>query len=195
MIKIFLADDHELFSEGLKSLLTKEDGLDVLGSAVCGEDAVREALRLRPDVVLMDVSMPDMNGITATGKILGAGSSASVIILSMHNDRRFIAESLKAGARGYMLKECSPEEMLHAIRIVNDGEIYLSPKVCTVLADDYLRLLAGEEAGAAPPLSEREREVLALLAKGRSAKQIADALSISKTTVATHRSRIMDKLG
>lgn len=193
MIKIFLADDHELFREGLRSLLTKEEDFEITGAAADGAEAVKAVLELRPDVVLMDVTMPGMNGIVATEKICEASCDTSVIILSMHNDRRYIAEGLKAGARGYVLKECSPEVMLEAIRTVRGGDVYLSPKACTVLVEDYLRLLGGENAEGANPLSERE--VLALLVKGRNAKQIADALAISKNTVDTHRRRIMDKLG
>ena len=209
MIRIFLADDHELFREGLRSLLTKEEDFEIAGAAADGAEAVKAVLELRPDVVLMDVTMPGMNGILATEKICEASCDTSVIILSMHNDRRYIAEGLKAGARGYVLKECSPEVMLEAIRTVEcspevmleairtvrGGDVYLSPKACTVLVEDYLRLLGGENADGANPLSEREREVLALLVKGRNAKQIADALAISKNTVDTHRRRIMDKLG
>ena len=198
MIRIFLADDHELFREGLRSLLTKEEDFEIAGAAADGAEAVKAVLELRPDVVLMDVTMPGMNGILATEKICEASCDTSVIILSMHNDRRYIAEGLKAGARGYVLKECSPEVMLEAIRTVRGGDVYLSPKACTVLVEDYLRLLGGENAEGANPLSEREREVLALLVKGRNAKQIADALAISaisKNTVDTHRRRIMDKLG
>ena len=195
MIRIFLADDHELW---LRSLLTKEEDFEIAGAAADGAEAVKAVLELRPDVVLMDVTMPGMNGILATEKICEASCDTSVIILSMHNDRRYIAEGLKAGARGYVLKECSPEVMLEAIRTVRGGDVYLSPKACTVLVEDYLRLLGGENAEGANPLSEREREVrevLALLVKGRNAKQIADALAISKNTVDTHRRRIMDKLG
>ena len=195
MIRIFIADDHELFREGLRSLLSKEKDFEIAGTAADGAEAVRAVLELRPDVVLMDVTMPSMNGIAATGKICAAAEGTAVIILSMHNDRRFIAEGLKAGARGYVLKECSPEVMLEAIRTVRGGDVYLPPKACSVLVGDYLRLLSGESAEGSNPLSEREREVLALLVKGRNAKQIADALMISKNTVDTHRRRIMDKLG
>ena len=195
MIRIFLADDHELFREGLKSLLSRESDIEVSGSAADGAEAVEAVLRLKPDVVLMDVPMPNMNGIAATGKICESLPGIAVIVISMHSDRRFIAESLKAGARGYVLKESSPEFVLDAIRTVNRGDIYLAPKACTVLVGDYLRLLANDDTHSANPLSEREMEVLQLLVKGRNGKQIADTLSISKNTVDTHRRRIMDKLG
>ena len=190
MIKLFIADDHELFREGLKSLLSREKDIEIVGSASDGLEAVNAVRRLKPEVVLMDVTMPNMNGIQATAKICSELPDIAVIVISMHNDRRFIAEALKAGARGYVLKE-----MLDAIRTVSRNEVFFSPKVCTVLVSDYLRLLGNEEVGRASPLSEREMEVLQLLVKGRNGKQVADALSISKNTVDTHRRRIMDKLG
>lgn len=194
MIRIFVADDHGLFREGLKSLLEREKDFEVTGSASDGETAVAAVLELHPDVVLMDVTMPIMNGITATAKICGNLPDVAVIVISMHSDRRFIAESLKAGAKGYILKESSPIVMIEAIRIVSRGDIYLSPKASTVLVGDYLRLLCSEGQRGTSPLSERETEVLHLLVKGLNAKQIAEILAISKNTVDTHRRRIMDKL-
>ena len=175
MIKIFLADDHELFREGLRSLLTKEEDFEITGAAADGAEAVKAVLELRPDVVLMDVTMPGMNGILATEKICEASCDTSVIILSMHNDRRYIAEGLKAGARGYVLKESSPEVMLEAIRTVRGGDVYLSPKACTVLVEDYLRLLGGER---------RRRREPALRARARSpraAREGAQRRSRSRT--------------
>lgn len=195
MTRVLLADDHELFREGLKSLLSNEIDIEIVGSASDGAAAVELALEHRPDVILMDVTMPNMNGIAATVKILETLPETRVVIISMHNDRRFIAESLKAGAAGYVLKESSTGVMLEAIRTVSRGEIFLSSKACTVLVEDYLRMLGNEEENGSCPLSERELEVLRLLVKGRNAKQIADTLSISKNTVDTHRRRIMDKLG
>ena len=195
MIRLFIADDHELFREGLRSLLSREKDIEIVGSASDGLEAVNAARQLRPEVVLMDVTMPNMNGIQATEKICSEFPDIAVIVISMHNDRRFIAEAMKAGARGYVLKESSPELMLDAIRTVSRKEVYFSPKVFTVLVEDYLRLLRNEDVVCANPLSEREMEVLQLLVKGRNGKQIADTLSISKNTVDTHRRRIMDKLG
>ncbi|MCD7877787.1 MAG: response regulator transcription factor [Cloacibacillus porcorum] len=195
MIKLFIADDHELFREGLKSLQSREKDIEIVGSASDGLEAVNAVRRLKPEVVLMDVTMPNMNGIQATANICSELPDIAVIVISMHNDRRFIADALKAGARGYVLKESSPELMLDAIRTVSRNEVFFSPKVCTVLVSDYLRLLGNEEVGRASQLSEREMEVLQLLVKGRNGKQVADALSISKNTVDTHRRRIMDKLG
>ena len=195
MIRILIADDHVLFREGMKSLLKSEDGIELIASASDGLEALELAGELRPDIVLMDVTMPRMNGIIATEKIVSKFPDIKVIVLSMHSDRRFIAETLKAGARGYLLKESSPQTVVEAIRSVAEGNIYLSAKACTVLTEDYLRLLNNEKQNSSNPLSEREMEVLLLLVKGRNGKQIADTLSISKNTVDTHRRRILDKLG
>lgn len=195
MVRILIADDHVLFREGMKSLLKSEDGIELIASASDGLEALELAGELRPDIVLMDVTMPRMNGIIATGKIVSKFPDIKVIVLSMHSDRRFIAETLKAGARGYLLKESSPQTVVEAIRSVAEGDIYLSAKACTVLTEDYLRLLNNEKQNSSNPLSEREMEVLLLLVKGRNGKQIADTLSISKNTVDTHRRRILDKLG
>lgn len=195
MLRILIADDHVLFREGMKSLLKNEDGIELIASASDGLEALELAGELRPDIVLMDVTMPRMNGIIATGKIVSKFPDIKVIVLSMHSDRRFIAETLKAGARGYLLKESSPQTVVEAIRSVAEGNIYLSAKACTVLTEDYLRLLNNEKQNSSNPLSEREMEVLLLLVKGRNGKQIADTLSISKNTVDTHRRRILDKLG
>lgn len=195
MVRILIADDHVLFREGMKSLLKSEDGIELIASASDGLEALELAGELRPDIVLMDVTMPRMNGIIATEKIVSKFPDIKVIVLSMHSDRRFIAETLKAGARGYLLKESSPQTVVEAIRSVAEGDIYLSAKACTVLTEDYLRLLNNEKQNSSNPLSEREMEVLLLLVKGRNGKQIADTLSISKNTVDTHRRRILDKLG
>ena len=195
MVRILIADDHVLFREGMKSLLKSEDGIELIASASDGLEALELAGELSPEIVLMDVTMPRMNGIIATEKIVSKFPDIKVIVLSMHSDRRFIAETLKAGARGYLLKESSPQTVVEAIRSVAEGNIYLSAKACTVLTEDYLRLLNNEKQNSSNPLSEREMEVLLLLVKGRNGKQIADTLSISKNTVDTHRRRILDKLG
>lgn len=196
MIKLMIADDHTLFREGMKSLLRNEKDIDLVGTASNGADAVTIAEKLKPDVVLMDLSMPDMNGITATKKIMAQLPKTRVIILSMYNDRCLIASTFKAGGRAYLLKESTPETVIETIRSVMDGNIYLSPKACTVLVEDYLRMCrSSSKSGVETPLSERETEVLRLLAKGKNSKQAAAILSISKNTVDTHRRRIMNKLG
>ncbi len=194
MTQLILADDHELFLEGLKGLLNKASDIELVATARDGQEVVELAEKLRPRVVLMDVTMPRLNGIQATQMILERCPDTAVITLSMHGDRRFIAESLKAGSRGYILKESTSQELIEAVRIVAAGGMYFSPKAAEVLAQDYLRLLAAEESSQSTPLSDRELEVLKLLAQGRNSKQIADRLSISKNTVDSHRRHILDKL-
>ncbi|BDF78482.1 response regulator receiver domain protein [Pyramidobacter piscolens W5455] len=194
-IRVLLADDHEMFLEGLRELLGKADGIELAGLARDGAEAVAAAERLQPDVALMDMTMPRLNGIQATQKIAAGSPGTKVLVLSMHGDKNLIVESLKAGARGYVLKECSSQELCLAIQTVANGQYYLTPAILSTLIGDYLRLTENEEQGSDCPLSERELDVLKLLVKGCNAKQIAEQLSISKNTVDTHRRHILDKLG
>ena len=194
-IRVLLADDHEMFLEGLRELLGKADGIELVGLAHDGAEAVAAAESLQPDVALMDMTMPRLNGIQATQKIAAGSSGTKVLVLSMHGDKNLIVESLKAGARGYVLKECSSQELCLAIQTVVNGQYYLTPAILSTLIGDYLRLTENEEQGSDCPLSERELDVLKLLVKGCNAKQIAEQLSISKNTVDTHRRHILDKLG
>ena len=194
-IRVLLADDHEMFLEGLRELLGKADGIELAGLARDGAEAVAAAERLQPDVALLDMTMPRLNGIQATQKIAAGSPGTKVLVLSMHGDKNLIVESLKAGARGYVLKECSSQELCLAIQTVANGQYYLTPAILSTLIGDYLRLTENEEQGSDCPLSERELDVLKLLVKGCNAKQIAEQLSISKNTVDTHRRHILDKLG
>lgn len=194
-IRVLLADDHEMFLEGLRELLGKADGIELAGLARDGAEAVAAAERLQPDVALMDMTMPRLNGIQATQKIAAGSPGTKVLVLSMHGDKNLIVESLKAGARGYVLKECSSQELCLAIQTVANGQYYLTPAILSTLIGDYLRLTENEEQGSDCPLSERELDVLKLLVKGCNAKQIAEQLSISKNTVDTYRRHILDKLG
>lgn len=193
-IRVLLADDHEMFLEGLQELIGKVDGIELAGLARDGTEAVEAVERLKPDVVLMDMTMPRLNGIQATQKIVAGTYGTKVLVLSMHGDKNLILESLKAGARGYVLKECSLKELNLAIQTVANGNYYLTPEVLSTLIGDYLRLV--EEVHSSDcPLSDRELDVLKLLVKGYNTKQIAEQLSISKNTVDTHRRHILDKLG
>lgn len=194
-IRVLLADDHEMFLEGLRELLGKADGIELAGLARDGAEAVAAAERLQPDVVLMDMTMPRLNGIQATQKIAAGSSGTKVLVLSMHGDKNLIVESLKAGARGYVLKECSSQELCLAIQTVANGQYYLTPAILSTLIGDYLRLTESEAQSSNCPLSDRELDVLKLLVNGCNAKQIAEQLSISKNTVDTHRRHILDKLG
>lgn len=193
-IKVLLIDDHQLFLAGLKDILSHETDLEILGKGNSGLEAIQMAQDLGPDVIVMDVTMPDLNGIKATQKILENDPSIKILALSMHANKRFISEMLVSGAKGYMLKESNREDFLQAIRTVSSGEIYLSPQVASIVVEEYTRLLSSSGHSALPELSSREMEVLKLLVDGFNTKAIASELKISKNTVDTHRRRILDKL-
>jgi DNA-binding NarL/FixJ family response regulator len=192
--RIILADDHNIVRQGLKSLIENELGLDIVGEAGTGRIAVQLTRDLKPDLVIMDVSMPDLNGIEATRQIMGLLPEVKVLGLSMHSDKRFVAGILKAGASGYLLKDCAFEEMAGAIRAVVGGGTYLSPGVAGPVIQDYLQRLTENDYDVSPTLSPREREVLQLLAEGRSTKTIAGNLGLSVKTIETHRRQVMEKL-
>ncbi|MGD2175592.1 MAG: response regulator transcription factor [Candidatus Brocadiaceae bacterium] len=193
-IRILLADDHRLMRHGLRSLIQGEPDMEVIGEAENGRSAVRLAEELAPDVIVMDVAMPDLNGIEATRQVKDRTPAIEVLALSMHSDGPFVVRMLEAGAAGYLLKDTAFEQLATAIREVSAGRKYLCPEVTGPIVEDYLRRLSEPEA-AATPLSPREREVLQLLAEGMISKQIASELNISVKTIETHRSRLMKKLG
>ena len=192
--RILIADDHKIIREGLKALLDKEEGFEVVAEAQNGLAAVRLAKKLKPDVVIMDIGMPDMNGIEATREIVNANKSVKVVALSMHSDRRFVLQMLEAGASGYLLKESAFEELVMSLNAVISGQPYLSPKVTDVVIKEYLHSTGKNEGTVFKMLSAREREVLQLLAEGKSTKQIASVLNVSVKTIETHRQQIMEKL-
>ena len=194
-IRVLIADDHKIMLAGLRSLLEKQGDFEVVGEAENGRKAVQMAQEKSPDVVVMDVSMPDLNGIEATTQISESLPDTRVIALSMHSDKRFVMGMLRAGAAGYLLKDCASQELANAIVQVAGGKKYLSPEITGVVIDDFVQGTAAEEAGAAvSPLSAREREVLQLIAEGWSTKQIASHLYVSIKTIETHRRQIMKKL-
>lgn len=195
--RILMVDDHKLFLAGLCDLVNREEDLEVVGIAGCGEEGIALARELRPDAVVLDLTMPGMSGIDLAHALRDHLPDARMAALTMHLDRRMVCEALKANIRAYILKEATPQEFVQALRVLLDGEIYLSPKVATLVVEDYLKLLDKTAGGASAgsPLSERECEVLKLLVQGRSTKEIADTLHISKSTVDTHRRNILDKLG
>ncbi len=192
-IRIVIADDHRIIREGIRTLLNGEAGIEVVGEAENGRRTVQLALELEPDVIVMDITMPDMNGIEATRQILARQPNIKVVALSMHTDRRFISGVVGAGASGYLLKDCAFEELAHAIRTVMGGEMYLSPRITGIVLDDYISRLS-TTVETAIELSDREREVLQLIAEGHTVNQISDKLNLSSKTVESHRKKIMVKL-
>jgi DNA-binding NarL/FixJ family response regulator len=195
-IRVLLADDHTVMRQGIRALLEKQKDIEVVAEAGNGREAVERARQDCPDVVVMDIGMSDLNGIEATRQILQECSSRStrVLALSMHADRRFVAGMLGAGASGYMLKDAAFDELSAAIRAVARGSIYLSPAITDVVVDDYTKRLSEGDESAFSMLSDREREVLQLIAEGRTTKQIATHLHVSVKTIETHRQKIMEKL-
>jgi len=192
-IKILLCDDHRIFREGLKNLIAPLKAFRVVGEAADGAEAVELTARLRPDVVVMDISMPVLNGIAATRRIVAADKKARVVALSMHSEKRYVLEALRAGARGYLLKESAFEELAAAVRSVCAGKTYLDPSVASSVVESCLA--SGLSEPRYSPLSDREKEVLQLIAEGKSTKQLALLLKVSVKTVETHRNRLMEKLG
>ena len=193
--RVLLVDDHAMIRQGLSSLLEKQPDIEVVGSVEDGRKAVDIARELAPDLVIMDISMPNLNGIDATRKIIGEMGDVKVIALSIHSSRHFVAEMLKAGASGYILKECLFDELVEAIKTVLNGGTYLSPKITGVVIDDYVKRLSTQYQPEGPVLTEREREVLQFLSEGKSTKQIAMQLHVSAKTIESNRRNIMDKLG
>jgi two-component system response regulator NreC len=191
-IRIVLADDHRILRKGLQSLLERRKHIEVIAEAGTGREAVRQAMQYAPDIVIMDVSMPDLNGVEATREIVGYQPGVRVIGLSMHADHRFVSKMLQAGAVGYVLKDSAFGELSEAIETVMQDRIYLSPGLVQQVIEDYVRLLSAETDSYG--LTAREREVLQLIAEGKTSKQIAERLHVSVKTVETHRQQLMDKL-
>lgn len=186
-----IVDDHKIVREGLRALISGQIDMEVCAEAADGRSAVELAAETRPDVIVMDLSMPDMNGIEATERILADNPGVRVIALSVHSDSRFVDGVLKAGAAGYLLKDCAFEEVVRAVKAVTVGQVYLSPGIASRLVKSYVQHV---NASAAPILTAREREVLQMIAEGQSVRTIAATLSVSIKTVESHRQQIMHKL-
>jgi two-component system, NarL family, response regulator NreC len=194
-LRVLLADDHIVMRAGLRALLDRQPNLEVVGECENGRETVELAGSLRPDVVVMDVGMPGLNGIEATKTIVDRHSSPAVVILSMHADESYVMRALKAGARGYLLKDSAAADLIGAIQAVSQGKSFFSPKVSRILAEDYVRVLKQKgDVDTYDLLTGREREILQLLAEGKANKEVAAALNISPYTVETHRSHILQKL-
>jgi len=191
--RILIADDHKIFREGLRTLLSNQPGVVVVGEADNGRSTVVMTAELQPDVVIMDVAMPELNGVDATRRIVAEYPETKVLALSMHADRRFVTRMLTAGAHGYLLKDCAFEELTLAIQTVLADDVYLSPGVAGVVVR-AMQSRAVEPSSQAPELTPREREVLQLVAEGRTTRDIAHRLHVSVKTIETHRKQIMDKL-
>ena len=194
-LRVLLADDHIVMRAGLRALLDRQPNLEVVGECENGRETVELAGSLRPDVVVMDVGMPGLNGIEATKTIVNRHSITAVVILSMHADEAYVMRALNAGARAYLLKDSAAADLISAIQAVSQNKSFFSPKVSRILAEDYVRVL--KQRGAVDSydlLTSREREILQLLAEGKANKEVATALNISSYTVETHRSHILQKL-
>jgi len=194
-ITILIADDHQIVRQGLIALLNQHPQMEVVGEAANGRQTVQLAASLRPQVVVIDIGMPELNGIEATRQIVAEVPGTKVIALSMHSDKRFVKGMLKAGASGYLLKYCASEELVNAIHMVMANRVYLSHDITGIVVEDYVQKLADSDASAFQTLTPREREVLQLLAEGHSTRQIADTLHVSVKTIEVHRKQLMDKLG
>ncbi len=192
--KVLLVDDHKIMREGLRSLIEKQPGMEVVAESDNGRTALGLTRKLKPNVIVMDINMPDMNGIDATRQIVAEFPNVKVIAFSMHSDRRFVVEMLKAGVSGYLLKDVAFEELANAIRTVLANRNYLCPKIAKTVLEGYKEHLLASELSTSIVLTAREREVLQLLAEGRTTKQIGDRLNISIKTVETHRRKVMEKL-
>jgi DNA-binding NarL/FixJ family response regulator len=194
MIKIILADDHQIVRHGLRSLLAAEPDMEVVGEADNGRAVVRLVQEKSPQVVIMDISMPDLNGIEATRQIISESPGVKIIALSMHSDSLFVLNMFKAGASGYLLKDCALEELVKAVRTVLSRKIYLSPGISDIVIKDFVIGWSPPDSSAYSILTTREREVLQLMAEGRNTNQIAESLCVSVKTVEAHRKQLMNKL-
>jgi DNA-binding NarL/FixJ family response regulator len=194
-LRILLADDHGVVRKGLRFLLERQPGMEVIGEAGDGREAVRLAETSNPDVVIMDIAMPLLNGIDATAQMVRRNPGLNVIILSMHSDEDYLLSALNAGAKGYLLKDSAEEDLVRAINAVTKGSPYFSPEIAKTMLEDYMRFLQQRNLqDSYELLTEREKEVLQLLAEGRSNKEVATILDVSVNTVDTHRTHLMQKL-
>jgi len=194
-LRILLADDHTVMRSGLRALLDRQPNLEVVGESENGRHTVEVSASLKPDVVIMDIGMPILNGIEATKQIVNQHPAIAVVILSMYSDETYVMRALTAGARAYLLKDSAAGDLIGAIEAVSHGKSFFSPKVSRILAEDYIRVL--KQKGAVDTydlLTSREREILQLLAEGKTNKEVSTALNISPYTAETHRGHILQKL-
>jgi two-component system response regulator NreC len=193
-IRIILADDHAIVRHGLSQSIQQEEDMEVVGQAENGLSTIKLVRELSPDIVIMDISMPDVNGMDATREIVRDFPNVKIIALSMHSAKKFVSEMFKAGACGYLLKDCEFDELANAIRTVMSGKSYLSPEITDVVVDGYIKTSDEDKSSVFSTLTKRERQVLQLMAEGKTTKQIGLKLHISPKTVEAHRLRVMEKL-
>lgn len=193
-IRVLIADDHTIVRAGVRLLLEAEKDIEVVGEAVNGEDAIKLAESLRPDVILMDIAMPGINGMEATRKIRSRLPEIQIVVLTMHRSDEYFFEVLKAGASGYVLKGAETNELINAIQEVSRGEVFLHPEMTKKLLQDYLHRMGKADFSDHPVLSKREKQILHLLAEGFNTKEIADRLFVSPSTIHSHRTNLMKKL-
>ena len=194
-IRVILAEDHQIVRQGLRMLLEAEPDIAVIAEASNGREVLRQAQELLPDVIIMDITMPELNGIEATRQILYIAPGIKVIALSMNSDSRFVLNMFKAGVSGYLLKECSQGELVKAIRIILKDKTYLGPGISDIVIKDFLTGWQATDGSVFSALTTKEREVLQFMAEGKTTKQIAAALYVSVKTIESHRKQVMDKLG
>ncbi len=202
-LRILIADDHPLVRAGLRKILESADDWEVVAEAGNGHDAVKQAVLLRPDLAVLDVAMPLLNGIQATAQICRREPGIRVLILSMYADEAYVIQAIHAGARGYLLKDSADDDVIRAVAAVAQGKSFFSPEIARIMLDDYTRHLSAGTVGSAPcrtvdpfeRLSEREREIFQLVAEGHANKEIAELLHLSANTVETHRAHVLEKLG
>lgn len=194
-LRILLADDHAMIRDGVKALINGEPDLEVVGEASDGREAWHKVKSLQPDILILDITMPDLNGVQATERIKRDAPKVKVLILTAHEDKGFLQQVLQAGASGYMLKRAASAELIRAIRIVAAGDVYIDPEIASKIVTSYVGRQSAKESVQRGDLSEREEEVLRLVAWGHSNKEIATRLNISVKTVEGHKSKIMEKLG
>jgi DNA-binding NarL/FixJ family response regulator len=193
-LRIVIGDDHTLMRQGLRKILEERPDWEIAAEAGDGREAVRETLEIEPDVAVLDIGMPLLNGIEATAQITRRAPNVNVLILSMYSDEAYVTQAVRAGARGYLLKDSAGADLIGAIAAVSSGKSFFSPPIARLVLDDYARRLADKGMDRYDSLSEREREIFQLVAEGHSTKEIAEMLSVSPTTVETHRAHILQKL-
>ncbi len=193
-LRILVADDHTLVRQGLRKILEEQPGWEVVAETGDGREAVRLALELKPDIVLMDISMPQLNGVEAVQQIQRRAPEIRVLVLSMYDDEGYVTRAVRAGASGYLLKDSADTDLIHAVTAVAQGKSFFSPAAARIIVDDYARPVGKGVTDRFESLSEREREVFQLVAEGNSNKEVAELLHISPATVETHRAHVMEKL-